>query len=157
MENKKVYRLRYIEYYIKNNKGKGLIDWPCIPFTIPEGMSEEEAFEVLSYLTDSIEKKDEVKECSCASVMVLDEVLNKERFGFKKVNEVDENKITDLFTVGGRFSLFQKSELYKKYFNWYSKDIKKSEIEEIYDKIGMKFQDIKWLKKDDSKTKVLKK
>ena len=157
MENKKIYRLRYVEFYLKNNKGIGLVDWPCIPFTIPKGMSEEEAFKVLSYLTDFIEKKDEIKECSCASVIVLDEVLNKERFGFKKVDEINENNITDLFTVGGRFSLFEKSELYKKYFNWYSENIKKSEIEEIYNKIGMDFQDIKWIEKDDSKVKTLKK
>ena len=44
-------------------------------------------------------------------------VLDLERFGFTRVNENDENKILNLFTVSERLLLFKKSELYEKYFH----------------------------------------
>lgn len=154
MNNKKNYRLHYVNYYLADYKRVGLIDWPYKPFVMPDHMTEEEGFKTLSYLTDFIEKRDDIDECSFTSVAYLDIIL--EKYGFKRVNETDENRITDLFTVNGRFSLFEKSEFYKKYFNWYKDRISKEEIEKIYNKLGMEFNDIVWFDSKD-KTKVLKK
>ena len=157
--NQNIYRLYYINYHrIGENYGMGpnnigLIDWPCKPFMLPEGMTREEGFKVLSYLTDFIEKRDDVEEGSLTSVRTLDSVLSNERFGFKRVEKTDEDKILNLFTVGGRALLFKKSEYYEKYFEWYTENVTKEEVEEIYNKIGMEFRDIIWLDKEESKTK----
>lgn len=119
-------------------------------------MSREEGFKVLSYLTDFIEKRDDVELGSLTSVRTLDSVLSNERFGFKRVEEIDEDKILNLFTIDGRALLFKRSELYKKYFEWYTENVTKEEVEEIYSKIGMEFKDIVWLDKENNKEKVLK-
>ena len=71
-----------------------------------------------------------------------------ERFGFRRVDEKDEEKILNLFTVTGRLLLFQKSKLYPKYFEWYTEGVSKHEVKKIYEKLGLEFKDIVWL--DDS-------
>ena len=156
------YRLYYVNYHrineyegsAKNNIG--MIDYPCRPFKLPEGMSRQEAFKVLSYLTDFIEKHEDVDPYSLKAVRTLDGVLDLDRFGFKHVDETDENKILNLFTVTGRLLLFQKSNLYPKYFEWYTEDVSKREVMKIYAKYGMEFSDIVWLddKKNTEKPKV---
>lgn len=161
--NQNIYRLYYINYHrigmlghSDNRSNIGLINWPCKPFMLPGGMSREEGFKVLSYLTDFIEKRDDVELGSLTSVRTLDSVLSNERFGFKRVEETDEDKILNLFTIDGRALLFKRSELYKKYFEWYTENVTKEEVEEIYSKIGMEFKDIVWLDKENNKEKVLK-
>ena len=158
-----IYRLYYINYHrigmlghSDNRSNIGLINWPCKPFMLPDGMSREEGFKVLSYLTDFIEKRDEIEPGSLKSVNTLDSVLNLERFGFKRVEETDEDKILNLFTIDGRALLFKRSDLYKKYFEWYTENVTREEVEEIYSKIGMEFKDIVWLDKENNKEKVLK-
>lgn len=157
-----IYRLYYVNYHrineydgcTKNNIG--LIDYPCKPFKLPEGMSREDAFKVLSYLTDFIEKHVDVEAYSLKAVRTLDEVLDLDRFGFNHVEEKDENKILNLFTVTGRLLLFKKSDLYPKYFEWYKENVSKREVMKIYAKYGMEFSDIVWLddKKNEEKPKV---
>ena len=116
-----------------------------MPFMLPKGMTREEGFKVLSYLTDFIEKREDTEPCSYKSVSTLDGVLNLERFGFTRVEEKDESKILNLFTVAGRLLLFKRSNLYPKYFEWYTENITKEEVESIYAKYNMEFRDIIWL------------
>lgn len=159
-----VYRLYYVNYHrIGESYGRcldniGRVNWPCKTFMLPTGMTREEGFKVLSYLTDFIEKRDDVEPYSLKSVRILDGVLDLERFGFKRVNEDDENKILNLFTVSGRLLLFKKSELYPKYFEWYTENVSLDEVINIYSKYNMDFKDIVWIdnKKDKTYLKVLK-
>ena len=55
--------------------------------------------------------------------------------------------------------LFQKSNLYSKYFEWYTEDVSKREVMKIYSKYGMEFSDIVWLddKENIEKPKVFRK
>ena len=160
--NQNIYRLYYINFHrIGENYGMGpnnigIVNWPCKPFMLPNGMSREEGFKVLSYLTDFIEKREDVSLGSLTSVRTLDSVISNKRFGFTKVDETDEDKIINLFTVGGRLLLFKNSEYYTKYFEWYTENVTKEEVEKIYNKIGMDFKDIVWLDKLDDKKKILK-
>ena len=117
--NQKIYRLHYV--YLNCHKSaytrRKLIEYislPQKPFTLPYGMSREDAFKVLSYLTDYIERRDDVDPCSAKTVKILDSVLNLERFGFKKVEENNKNEIIDLFTVTGDLLMFKNSDLYNK-------------------------------------------
>ena len=43
------------EYDGRQDNNVGVVDWPCKPFMLPNGMTREECFKVLSYLTDFIE------------------------------------------------------------------------------------------------------
>lgn len=155
--NQNIYRLHYInyhriqEYYGRQDNNIGVINFSCEPFMFPKGMSREEGFKVLSYLTDFIEKRDDTEPCSLKSVRTLDGVLDLERFGFKRVKEEDENKILDLFTVSGRLLLFKRSELYQKYFEWYIENVTLEEVMDIYAKYGMEFKDIVWSDAQDEK------
>lgn len=155
--NQKYYRLHYINYHNSNRDSnrRGMIDWPYKPFELPNGMSREDGFKVLSYLTDFIEQRDDVYEASWKSVGTLDGVLNLERFGFKRLDFTpSEEDVIDLFTIDGRIKRFKDSKYYSKYFNWYTSNITKEEVEVIYQKLGLVFSDIVWLdkpKKEDVK------
>ena len=105
-------------------------------------MSREDAFKVLSYLTDFIEERNDIEPCSLKSVLTLDKAIDLERFGFTRVEELDDNEILDLFTVTGRLLLFKRSELYKKYFNWYKEGVTLEEVSSIYNKLSMNFENI---------------
>lgn len=162
--NQDIYRLYFVNYhrigesYGRQDNNVGMINWPCNPFMFPEGMSREEGFKVLSYLTDFIEKREDTEPCSLKSVRTLDGVLDLERFGFKRVKEDDENKILNLFTVSGRLLLFKRSKLYPKYFEWYVENVTLEEVTNIYTKYNMEFRDIVWLDNQNDKghSKVLK-
>ena len=149
--NQDIYRLHYIHYHrIQEYDGcrdnnVGVIDWRCKPFKMPIGMTREEGFRVLSYLTDFIEKRPEIEPCSWKSVKTLDSVLNLERFGFVRTDEKNENKILDLYTVGGRILLFKKSAYYPYYFEWYTPNVPVAEVRSIYARSRMDFRDIEWL------------
>ena len=72
-----IYRLYYVNYHrIREYEGCtenniGVINWCGKPFKFPEGMSRKEGFKVLSYLTDFIERRPDVEECSWKSVQTL--------------------------------------------------------------------------------------
>ena len=141
--NQNLYRLHYYESYKRGTDGKyGLVDMYYKPFMLPRGMSREEGFKVLSYLTDYIEEKGNMKECSWKSVQTLDQVLDLERLGFTRVEEYQEEDVIDLFTVSGRVKRFMNTPYYQKYFEWYIPGVKKEEIVDIYNKLNMEFTDL---------------
>ncbi len=147
--NQNIYRLHYIDYHrIGEYRGRtdnnvGVIDWAFKPFMLPEEMSREDGFKVLSYLTDFIEKQQNLRPCSHKSVSTLNSVLDLERLGFKRVNtNINDSEIIDLFTVTGRLLLFKNSRYYQKYFEWYTEGITLDEIKEIYSKCGIEFYDL---------------
>ena len=153
------YRLYYVDYHRINEyegcsaDNIGMIDFPLKPFKLPEGMSREDGFKVLSYLTDDIEKQPDVGPYSLKAVRTLDKVLDLERFGFTRVEEKDEDKILNLFTVTGRLLLFQKSKLYPKYFEWYTEGVSRREVQKIYADLGLEFKDVVWTDEEEAKTK----
>lgn len=157
--NQDTYRLYYVDYHRINEyngcdkNNIGMIDYPLKPFKFPEGMSREDGFKVLSYLTDDIEKQPDVGPYSLKAVRTLDKVLDLERFGFTRVEEPDEDKILNLFTVTGRLLLFQKSKLYSKYFEWYTEGVSRREVQKIYANLGLEFKDVVWTDEEEAKTK----
>jgi len=160
--NQNIYRLYYInyhrigDYHEKMANNIGSMDYPFKPFMLPDGMNREDGFKVLSYLTDFIEKKQNLKPCSYSSVAILDSVLDLERLGFKRVNadvHIHESDMIDLFTVSGRLLLFKNSRHYSKYFEWYTENITFDEVKEIYKKCNMEFYDLILLENIDE-TKI---
>ena len=143
--NQKIYRLHYVQYHRAGETHfVGVINWPFEPFTFPEGMSREDGFKVLSYLTDYIEKELCLEPCSYQSVMALNDVLNLKRLGFQRIdkNQVNEEDVLSLYTVDGRQLLFKKSKHYEKYFEWYREGITFDEVKSIYEKCHIDFYDL---------------
>ena len=152
LSNKNIYRLYFINYHrIGEHYGRtgsdnvGMINWPFKPFMLPDGMNREDAFKVLSYLTDFIEKDSNLEPCSQGSVAALDRVIDLERLGFKRLDinlNDDSPEVIDLFTITGRILLFKKSKQYQKYFEWYTEGVTFDEVKSIYDKCGIEFYDL---------------
>lgn len=157
-----IYRLSYVDYhrygegYGMGPNNVGLVYWNGDTFTLPNKMERDDAFKVLSYLTDFIEKDDNIDIGSLKSVRTLNAVLDLERFGFRKIKCGENALVVDLFTVAGRSLLFKRSEFYDRYFNWYTEGVSKEEVEAIYEKLGMEFKDIVWTNKDHKKVMVKK-
>lgn len=137
-----LYRLHYYESYNRGENRYSVVDMHYKPFMLPVKMSREDGFKVLSYLTDYIEEKGNMKECSWKSVQTLDKVLDLERLGFTRVEDYQEEDVIDLFTISGRVKRFMNTSYYQKYFEWYTPGVKKKEIVNIYNKLNMEFTDL---------------
>ena len=103
--NQNMYRLHYIEYYrigenyIKRKNNIGVMEAKFDVFTLPKGMNREDAFKVLSYLIDYIEKTLSLTECSYKGLEILNDVLNLDRLGFKKVTDSENIPDEDMKNI----------------------------------------------------------
>lgn len=149
--NQIMYRLHYVDYhrigegYRMKPNNVGTMDFSFKPFLLPQGMSREDAFKVLSYLTDYIEKRNHLTPCSYDSVAFLDKMLELDKLGFVKLNtSLDKysDEVIDLFTVTGRLLLFKQSEYYQKYFEWYTENVTFEEARDIYARCGRELNNI---------------
>lgn len=153
-------RLFYVSFELFNRYGGnelviGQTYGISCPFRLPRDMSIEDACKVVSYLSDKVEKENNLEPASEKSVMLVSEILSK--YGFQKVESKEKGHFhvvsvpnsgtinslagkeiegaVDLFTVGCDFKVFKKSDLNYRYFDWYSKDITQQEIFNIYKNI----------------------
>lgn len=155
-------RLCYIalEKFYRYGSGEPKIgETICIssPFKLPKNMSLSDACKVISYLSEKVETENLIEPASEASVALVSQMLND--YGFKKQEACEHGHFhsvgdypakvcvthpqalqesadttTFLFTVGGHFKVFKKSNLYDRYFDWFTPNVTKEEIEKIYDK-----------------------
>jgi len=131
-----------------------------VPFVLPKGMSIKDACRVVSYLFDKVERENlilEPKSEKC--VCMVNKLLSK--YGFSGMESAERghyytesnyataktidtnvfpvcNKIegtVDLFTIGGNIRIFRKTDLAKRYFNWYIKGVTAKDIKKIYESI----------------------
>lgn len=153
----KFYRLHYVDYMRDINGRIHSTNWPCKPFCLPVGLTLNESFKILSYLIDFIEKDRKLEECSLTSIVILDDVLNLDRLGFNRTDNIlFEDEITSLFTINGRIELFKNSRLYDNYFEWYVPNVTFDEVKEIYSTIGIDFYDLVLNKDNVPNAKVKK-
>lgn len=142
----------------------------CIssPFYLPTGMTIEDACKVVSYLSKKVEREHNLEPASIPSVSAVSRQLGK--YGFEKRENHEHGYhhtltedtymarkkcmlpgyetiegVTDLYTVGGDFKLFKKSDLYDNYFDWFTEGVSEEEVTEIYKKIGKDYilEDVK--------------
>lgn len=151
---------RYKEYG-SNRQMLGKTYGISSPFYLPTGMSIEDACKVVSYLSEKIEREHNLEPASNGSVAAVSRILDK--YGFEKKEGCPHGYshttsrdtldilrlrrewalpgnesiagVTDLFTVGGDFDLFKRSDLYENYFDWFTEGVTEEEIYEIYRKI----------------------
>lgn len=126
------------------------------PFKLPEGMTMQEAYKVISYISELVERTYNKEPASSDSVALTSHTLGS--YGFEKIEGfpkgyshsteeytgrgkvIKETVIPatmDLYTVGGDFNQFKKSNLYSKYFNWFTENVSLQEVQAIYDRIGL--------------------
>lgn len=156
MDNKNI-RLVYIALTPYNayagGRKIGETLWASPTFALKEGMSMEEAYKVISYLSLKVERDYRLNPGCKESVGRVCSIL--ENYGFKKVNEdgkanyhatltcpvsrlmlplVKVEDCVNLYTVDGHFDLFRRSNLYYDYFEWFNEDVKESEFNQIINK-----------------------
>lgn len=139
---------------------------PCIgqtygissPFVLPKDMSLEDACKVVSFLSDKVERENDLKPVCAKSVAMVSNIL--EKYGFETINGKEKgyfhtvteygpfqkiesglpvcdkmSGVVDLFSVNGDFKLFKKSKLHDRYFDWYKEGITQEQITNIYKNI----------------------
>ena len=131
-------------------------------YILPENMSIKDACKVISYLSELIEQKHNLEPACPKSVSLVSKEL--QHYGFKKMEDSwsgyihgtcfytsraiellptlqrvynQGNGAVDLFTVGGDFKLFKRTNLYNRYFEWFTSGITKEEVKDIYNQTGM--------------------
>lgn len=132
------------------------------PFRLPHNMSMENACKVVSYLSDKVEKENHLEPACEQSVIMVSNIL--EEYGFSKVEGEEKGHyhivseyipfhtirasfpateeikgVVDLFSVGGDFKIFKKTDLYDRYFEWYTEGITEKEVVDIYKSIGQEY------------------
>lgn len=132
------------------------------PFRLPNGMTFEDAFKVVSYLSDKVETENNLEPACERSVIMVSQLLDK--YGFSKVEGEEKGHfhaispyvpfskistaflageridgVVDLFTVGGNFKIFKKTDMHKRYFDWYSKGVTAEQVQDIYKDIRKEF------------------
>ena len=146
------------------------------PFRLPNEMSIEDSCRVVSYLSEKVESENNLEPASEKSVSMVSKILT--TYGFEKVESHEKGYyhsvsdynpfeklrtnflpaceeiegVVDLFTVGGDFKVFKKSDLYDRYFDWFTEGITKQEVEDIYKKIGKDYLLPDTTSSDDEKT-----
>ena len=129
------------------------------PFILPENITLEEASKVVSYITEKIEKENNMLTCSEKTVALVSGEL--EKYGFQIVDGCEKGHfhavdsfdlfrrirsalpvcqriagVVDLFTVSGDVRIFERSDLNFRYFDWYTPKVSRQEVEGIYKRIG---------------------
>lgn len=125
---------------------KELMDWPYTAFILPDKMTVEEAFKILSYLTQKIESDLKLPECSHMAVTALNKNLS--QFHFKTLPDY-KNTTVDLFTITGDMKRFKKSEYANVYFDWFTENVSFEEAKTIYHKYGYTFNEPKFTIKQE--------
>lgn len=135
LNNKKVenevYRLYFLNFPTAKSKIKTNINLPLSCFKFPENMTRQEAFMLLSHITDLVEKEYPKHLNELQKAILVDSLL--ESFGFIILPESDLDNITDLFIISGDRKKFAKSIYYSKYVDWYVEKVTYDEVNLIKD------------------------
>lgn len=148
-------RMVYSAFSVYNGYARGtFLGETCFwsqQFNLPKGMSLNDACKIISYLSEKVEKENLIDEASLESVKQVSGIL--QNYGFTPVLGTQDkylhghgelpifkikslckkvDGVVDLITYGGE-KKFKRSDLHSRYFEWFTKDVKEKEIQQIYD------------------------
>lgn len=126
-------------------------------FKIPEGMTLNQACDVISYLFEKAAQDGEFEPESNACTAHVSNQLS--AFGFQKLEEYKPGYchsvhnysrvalkntdhylpipgVVDLMSIGGDIDLFEKTDLSERYVEWFTPGITKEQVNEIYASTG---------------------
>lgn len=162
-KNCRIIRLVYnsIEKYV-SHQGSLNFGYTIVissPFLLPEGVSFEDACKIISYLSEKVEREENIEPASKHSVARVSHIL--ENYGFQKLNAKDfgydvtfthghgiynpistikslsipkAEGVVDFITVGGNVKMFNKTTTKKRYFDWFIPSVSNSNFNEIIGK-----------------------
>lgn len=130
-DNRNIYRLHYVKFDDDKN-----INCPYIPFMLPDNMTRGEAFLVISYLNEQIEKDFDFCRGQWYGVTRTNNMLEQYHFKMLPEDEVCVDDITTLYTADGNFERFRESEFYEDYFEWFTPGVDYDCIKKIYEKVA---------------------
>ncbi len=168
MENKKnndMIRLVYVSVtpykdVYNDEKKYGALYITSSAFKLPENMTMEQACKVVSYISEKVEKENNIEPASKESVGMTSFEL--ENYGFIKNKKITPkyahmigtapfaknpdidlkavDGVVDLITYGGKSGCFEKSDLYPRYFEWFTPNVTKKEVDGIYNSLNIKLK-----------------
>lgn len=143
----------------KNSDGKAEIIYGISsPFRLPKGMNIKEACFVVAYLTNMVQEEYGLERASYSNVAKVSSLL--EEYGFTRLkgyqigyshilkdhptpnSKVDTSDceeidgVADLFTINGNIKMFKNSDLYKRFFGWYTTKTDPETLKKLYKKIN---------------------
>lgn len=148
------------------------------PFQIPNGLRLDEAYEMISYITDKIESQYNLEEVSIQSVQYVANLLSD--YGFKKLDAKKFNSsegyfhkttritmlskvkcegvpeiqgIVDLMTVNGDIKCFDKSKMAERYFDWYTENVTDERFDELTNLVGRIHEQNIWVDPETERVK----
>ncbi len=133
-DNRNIYRLHYVKF-----GGDKDISFPYIPFMLPENMTREEAFLVISYLNEQIEKDFDFYRGQWCGVTRTNNMLEQYHFKLLPKDMVDGYDVITLYTVDGDFERFKGSKFYQDYFEWFTSGVSDDCVKGIYERCGLEF------------------
>lgn len=136
-----VFRQHYVYCYKSNilnsyydNDFSEMHDYIMQKFRLPDGMSYADAFKVLSFLSEYVEREFNLPECCFGTVKKVQDLLPE--FGFT-IEDKPGVECTDLFTVNGMNRLFKRTEYARQYFEWFTPGVTWDDVQEIYSRLGL--------------------
>ena len=167
-KNKPKICLRYVELkpinkHLDKNKQLSKTFFQSETFNLPDNMSFDDACKVISYLSEQVEREQALSPTSLQSIDEVRKLLPK--YGFKEITKrtlfrsysvdtysdcpqieefdrEDDAGIIPIYTLGGDLRLFYRSKLYNSYFNWYTTNVEKEELRQIYSNINIQLSNI---------------
>lgn len=170
MKNADIYRLHYIYFsYFGHDYGHDLMECHNTVmqgFKLPNEMDMKDAFLIISYLTDIVERVFSIQEASSMSVIMTDKFLS--YFGFQRIEtntykiyeaepatilnvarkawhihakSILRDDIIDLYTVNDGTGLFGRTIFGKEYVDWYIKNVTEAEVKYILSKLNLEFSE----------------
>lgn len=162
-------RLIYLSYnkytdYATREKKLGQTYGVSSPMLIPHGINIEEACKIVSYLSEKIERENDLEPACERSVALTSQIL--QEYGFLKMKGFNHGHyhvtgkfprrkagtallssekidgVVDLITVAGNPILFKQSEIYNRYFDWFTGKVSETEIRYIYEKAGINLDEM---------------
>ncbi|MBQ6285737.1 MAG: hypothetical protein IJK67_05490 [Bacilli bacterium] len=143
---KKVYAFYYWNYGYSKDKMHA-IEYPSKCFTLPDNMSEKDAFLILSYLFRGVYLRvkydNDDPEKIITTIKILDEILPE--YGFKEPTDYagyEEHPIVDLFIIDDKCKLFNNVCNKNRIVKWYNKHVSFGKILKIFKKLNLEYRDI---------------
>ena len=115
-------------------------------FMLPNGMSEKDAFKVLSYLFEAIHLRVRYDNNDPQKIITTINILNDilPYYGFYEPTDYagyEEHQIVNLFIANDEYNFFDSIHYYD-YVKWYKKKVSLNNVLNIYNKLNMEFRDI---------------
>lgn len=109
-------------------------------FTLPPGMKPEDAYQVISFLVESITNIYGYEPYTLENISLVNLYLFQD-FAFKSVSDVeDDYDVIELFTISDRLNRMGYDRVSKNCFEWFTPNISEEAVKTIYSNLDISSQ-----------------